>query len=132
MARWQLLAIASAIGWGVWGFASGSAASKGTAVGLLTGTVLVEVVLLLPFVGAVPRSFSWPLVGVAVSGLIAYGAFYAALTAGGSVSVVVTISALYPGVTVALAYLFRGERLSTAQLVGLVMAVISIILLTRD
>lgn len=131
MARWQLLAVASAIGWGVWGFTSGSAASKGGAMGLLAATVLVEVVLLLPFVGAVPRAFSWSLVGVAVSGLIAYGAFYAALTAGGPVSVVVTVSALYPAVTVALAYVFRGERLSTAQLCGLVLAVTSIVLLTR-
>lgn len=124
--------MASAIGWGVWGFASGSAASKGSAVGLLAGTVLVEAVLLLPFVGAVPRALSWSLVGVAASGLIAYGCFFAALTAGGSVSVVVTISALYPAVTVALAYLFSGERLNPAQLCGLVLAVISIVLLTRN
>ena len=45
---------------------------------------------------------------------------YAAKTS--NVSTVVTITALYPAVTIVLAYLFLGEEISTKQLIGMLMA----------
>jgi len=48
----------------------------------------------------------------------------------GKASIVIPLTALYPAVTVVLALLFLGEKLSTTQAVGIALAVIATILLS--
>lgn len=127
---WEVWAALSAIGWGLWGFASGIAARRGSPLGLITGVVLIEMCALVWFVGKVRPAFSWALVATALCGLAAYGAFYAALRAGGPTAVVVTVSALYPAITALLAWIFLRESMSLRQGAGLVLAVVAIWLLT--
>ncbi|HVX66935.1 MAG TPA: DMT family transporter [Bryobacteraceae bacterium] len=57
-------------------------------------------------------------------------AFYLALARGGKVSVVVPLTCLFPLVTVIAAYLVLKEKLTRAQLAGLVLAMIAIYLLS--
>jgi bacterial/archaeal transporter family protein len=109
---------------------SGIAARRGSAIGLLTGVVLIEMLALIWFIGEVRAAFSWALVLTALCGLAAYGAFYAALRAGGASGVVVTISALYPAITVILGWLFLGNAPSGRQILGLLLALAAIWLLT--
>ncbi len=126
---WALLA---AICWGIWGLFSGIAQKQGTPLGLLAGVLLFEALLMLPFVGQVKQSFSWALVGAAVFGTAAYGAYFMALKSGGPVGNVVAISALYPAVAVLLALVFLQEGITIQKGIGVMLAIIAIALLTAN
>lgn len=57
---------------------------------------------------------------------------FAALKQGGKASVVIPIINLYPLVTVAGVWLFLGERLSTTQVVGIVLALAAVVFLSQE
>jgi transporter family protein len=63
-----------------------------------------------------------------VAGLLG-GLFYLFAMARGKVSVIVTLTALYPIITIALAAVFLREPITFKQGCGMILAVISIILL---
>lgn len=59
------------------------------------------------------------------------GAAYLLAVRGGSVAIVVTLVCLYPAVTVFLARVFLGERLTGWQKAGIVLAAASVVLITK-
>lgn len=82
------------------------------------------------------RSLNLPLIALAALGglLNGLGALtsFAALKQGGKASVVIPIINLYPLVTVAGVWLFLGERLSTTQVVGIVLALVAAVFLSQE
>jgi len=67
-----------------------------------------------------------------ITGVLSVIFIYFALHQGGKLSVVVTVSALYPLITLVLAYLFLKEDISTKQLFGIALALVSLFLLTYN
>jgi transporter family protein len=57
--------------------------------------------------------------------------FLYAVTTGGRLSVVVTLTALYPLVTIALAWWFLADRPSASQAAGILLALVAMVLLAR-
>lgn len=93
--------------------------------------------------GAVPLSvpLEWGALTTSQVALIASGGFlnglgaytsFAAFERGGKASVVVPIINLYPLVTVVSARLFLKEALTVKQLVGLFVALVAVVLLSRE
>jgi transporter family protein len=89
------------------------------------------------FAFARPQSSLGPLVivcsmaGGALNGLGAWTSFRA-LESGGKASIVISLISLYPLLTVALAVLFLGERLTIKQTAGAVTAIGAAILLSLE
>jgi len=65
-----------------------------------------------------------------IAGVLGTIFLYFALSKGGKLSVVVTVSALYPLISIAMGYLVLKEMISLKQSLGIVMALLSIVLLT--
>ncbi len=69
--------------------------------------------------------------GGALNGLGAWTSFRA-LESGGKASIVISMISLYPLLTVGLAVIFLGERLTSKQLTGAVIAITAAILLSLE
>lgn len=69
--------------------------------------------------------------GGALNGLGAWTSFRA-LESGGKASIVISLISLYPLLTVLLAVLFLGERLTRVQLLGALLAIAAAILLSLE
>ena len=78
-----------------------------------------------------PSLVSLAALGGLLNGLGALTSF-AALEKGGKASVVIPIINLYPLVTIAGAWLFLGERLTTAQVAGIVCALGAVVFLSQE
>jgi drug/metabolite transporter (DMT)-like permease len=95
---------------------------------------------LLAAVVVVAQPLAWnvapPLVALAALGglLNGLGALtsFAALERGGKASVVIPIVSLYPLLTIAGAWMFLGERLTTRQVAGVVCALAAVFLLSQE
>jgi bacterial/archaeal transporter family protein len=82
----------------------------------------------------------WGLHGVVVLSAVAGGALngmgawtsFRALESGGKASIVISLISLYPLLTVGLAVMLLGERLTATQLTGALMAIASAILLSLE
>jgi transporter family protein len=72
----------------------------------------------------------FPAIVTGVLGTIGFLCFLYALTTG-SVSVVTTLTALYPAVTILLAVVFLRESITLRQVAGMGLAIVSVILLSR-
>lgn len=138
---WLVWSLATIALWGVWGLVS-KLASEG--VDAYTNQLLYTVGLL-PLVLIVWRSsrlaadargtakFRWGVFWAFLTGLLGGAgniAFFKAFIAGGKVSIVTPVTALFPVVTVLLAVTFLRERLGKAQMMGLVLAFVAIYLLS--
>jgi drug/metabolite transporter (DMT)-like permease len=77
-----------------------------------------------------PASATAMAISAGVVDMIANG-LYLAATWSGMLSVIVTLSSLYPASTVLLARLVLGERLNTVQSVGVVCAMIAVVLIVQ-
>jgi len=71
-----------------------------------------------------------PAMMTGVLGTVGFLCFLYALTAG-SVSVVATLTALYPAITILLAVIFLRESITLRQVAGMGLAIVSVILLSR-
>ena len=69
--------------------------------------------------------------GSGLAGVTGALCFLYAVTTGGTLSVVVTLTALYPIVTIALGSWFLGEPVSATQALGIVLALAAMVLLSR-
>ena len=135
--RWLAYSLFTIVCWGAWGGVS-KVASDG--VDANTNQVFFTVGLL-PLIifawrsqrapgGPKRRSgIAWAFL-TGILGGTGNMAFFHALGMGGKASVVVPATALYPLVTVVLAVVFLHERLGAAQKIGLVVALVSIYLLS--
>jgi transporter family protein len=124
------LAIVSAVGWGAWGYFSNLASRHHSALSLWVTSVLIEGIIVAPFLIKARPSFSWAILGVAGFGVAGYAFFFWALKIGRSTAPLVAITALYPAVTLLLAVLFSHERFSARQYVGVGLAIVAVLLLS--
>ncbi len=136
MPAWLLYSLLTVLLWGVWGFESKLLMQRTSPY---TGQVLFTFGLLIPaglvllsrnrFAGAARlRGFGFALLTGLLGGL-GNVAFYMALVHGKS-SVVVALGALSPLVTVLLAMLVLGERITNRQRCGLALALVAIYMLS--
>ncbi|MBT3322287.1 MAG: DMT family transporter [Anaerolineae bacterium] len=132
---WLLFTFAAMLLWGLWGFFSKLATSflsdTDAVIYHSIGSVLVVVIAAL-FLGFQPKGKPIGIFYAVLSGVFAASAtffFYSAITRGRSV-VVVSMTALYPLITLGLSTLFLHEVLTLKQLLGVGLALGAIILLS--
>jgi transporter family protein len=138
---WLLWSLATIALWGLWGLVS-KLASEG--VDAYTNQLLYTVGLL-PLAALVwwsarlardkrgTKAFRWGVFWAFLTGLLGGTgniAFFQAFVAGGKVSIVTPVTALFPVVTVALAVTFLRERMGKTQVAGLLLAFVAIYLLS--
>ena len=137
--KWALYALASLILWGLWGFLL-KQASQGISdwkpLYFYSGLANLAVVTILGALYAknlslVEGKYALLAFLAGVSGTIGFIALVKSLETGGKASIVIPLTSLYPAITVALAWAFLGEKLSPIKLVGILLALIAIILLSR-
>lgn len=130
MRIWYLYALLTVITWGLWGFCSKIAFNYAKprqallfqTVGVLAFAVLVLFLEKFHVEWNLP-GFSWAAIGGFFS-FVGFLTFFVALEQG-KASTVVTLSALYPVVTILLSIAFLHERLTARQGVGIVLALVA-------
>lgn len=134
MKIWYVYAVLTVVTWGLWGvfskLASNHAKPRQALLFQTAGVLAFAVVVLV-----IERfKIEWNLAGfswAALGGFLAFVGFltfFAALEQG-KASTVVTLSALYPLVTILVSIVFLHEKLSARQGIGIVLALIASVLL---
>ena len=133
--NWLSLTLVAMFLWGFWGFfsklATGFIRDVDAAVYQAVGTVTVAIIAAF-FVRFQPKGSPQGILYAVLSGVSAALAtffFFSAITRGRSV-VVVSMTALYPLVTLALSVLFLHEVVTLKQLLGVGLALGAIVLLS--
>lgn len=132
MPRWLLFALLTVLLWGGWGFASRKLGEALSA----EQTLVISTLAMLPVMGVLAARRS-PRAGcagrgmaVALAGGLFGGAgnltFYRLLNTGEKAATTVSLTALYPLVTVVLALLFLRERINLMQFAGISLALAAI------
>lgn len=135
MPRWLLWVAAAVASWGVWAIlakAIGDGLTAAQSQVLSTAGMLPVVLALAASKGLAvqpggQRGIAYALAGGIVSGL-GNVPYYDLLTRGVTAAAAVSLTALYPVVTIALAALILGERVNRVQAAGLVLALAAIYL----
>jgi drug/metabolite transporter (DMT)-like permease len=136
---WLLYAVTAAVCWGIWGVLSKGPSRElsGWMTQVLFTFALIPSVVVACLSKNVRTGTNKPL-GLFwgfVSGLIAAAGnifFYRALEAGAETAIAVPLTNVYPLVTIAIAWVWFGERLNRVQALGLVFAVGAILLLSGE
>ena len=136
MKIWYLYAVLTVITWGLWGVCSKIAANYAKprqallfqTVGIIAFALLVLALEKFKIEWSAP-GFSWAALGGFLA-FVGFLTFFAALDQG-KASTVVTLSALYPLVTILLSIEFLHEKLTIRQGVGIVVALIASMLLAE-
>jgi transporter family protein len=128
---WSLLALFT---WGFWGFFPKLAIRHMSSQSIIIYEVVAALAVALGcliFVGFRPETHPRGILYAALTGVagILGGLFYLFAMARGKVSVIVTLTALYPIITIVLAAVFLKEPVTLKQGCGMVLAVLSIVLL---
>ncbi len=134
MRTWYLYALMTVLMWGVWGvfskFASANSKPRQVlifqSIGVLAFALVVLTMEKFKIEWSVP-GFSWSFAAGFFT-FIGFLTFFAALEKG-KASTVVTLSALYPVVTILLSITFLHEKISLRESVGIVFALIASVLL---
>jgi transporter family protein len=122
--------------WGVWGFTAKIAAQK-IGMQVLVWSLAAQAVIALAYLALTKQL--WPLqttssavwgLAVGASAALSSILFYL-LMQRHPASLIVSLTALYPAVTVLLSVFFLREALSPTQIAGIVLALIAGVLLTR-
>lgn len=137
MKEWLPYSIIALLAWGVWAFLPKLALGfldPGTAFvfealgGALTG--LLFTLIFRPRLAGVPIMGIIPAFVTGVLGYLGLMLFMYAVRAGGKISIIAPLTALYPIVTIALALIFLEEKMNLVQCAGIVLALISIFLIS--
>ena len=136
MKTWYLYSVLTVVTWGLWGLlsklASNYAKPKQALIfqtaGVLAFGLLVLMIEKFKIEWSVP-GFSWAALGGFLA-FVGFLTFFAALEQG-KASTVVTLSALYPLVTIVLSITLLHEKLTARQGVGIVLALIASALLAE-
>lgn len=132
---WFPLTLGSLFAFGVWGIASNLALRSLSWASVLGCTAFVYLIatVILASSGKVGihlgRDLGWAIVAGAC-GAIALICFFGAISAGGDVSTVAAISAVYPAVTFIIAVLFLGESFTVTRVAGVALVVSGVVLLS--
>lgn len=133
--NWLLFSFGTLILWGGWSFLPKMALRTLTPDGVLfyeaIGNIIVTVPVLFFLKGKLERNKKGMIItgcasALNIIGILAY--FYALQM--GPVAIIVTITAMYPVITLALARVFLGERMNRLQLLAVALALAAIALLT--
>jgi len=137
MQNWILLALITLFLWGIWGFFSKLTMEHLKPMHAIPYEVVGEILIGLVVLLLIKRSFSIPLTGSS-TGILAGAAwllgaltFFAALRKG-KPSIIVPLTALYPGIGIILGFLVLKERLSAIQCIGIFLALIASYLLAHE
>lgn len=136
MKTWHFYALLTVLMWGVWGvfskFASANAKPRQVLIfqslGVIAFTLLVLGLERFHVEWSV-RGFSWSFAAGFFT-FIGFLTFFAALEQG-KASTVVTLSALYPVVTIVLSIIFLREKISVREGIGIIFALIASVLLAE-
>ncbi len=134
MREWVIPSLGVFVAWGFWGFLPKLTVRylppRDAVIYEILGGVLLAVILMVIYG---PRlQTDWRGVALsAITGLVGFvGALlYLRAVVNGPVSLVTTISALYPVLVIAMAYFFLGETINLRQGIGVVMAMTAIYLI---
>jgi len=133
--NWFLFALLTVVMWGIWGVFSklASAHSKPRQVLLFQSVGVLAFALVVLLVENFKIEWSLPGFGWSFAAgfftFIGFLTFFAALEQG-KASTVVTLSALYPVVTILLSIVFLHEKISLKESAGIVFALMACVLLT--
>ena len=135
MREWAFPIFAAVLCWGIWAFLpklSGQLIdSKSALVYQGLGILFIVLVVFLRLGDQIETHPKSVILDIAAGILNGLGIlFYIKAASKGSISVVSTLSALYPLVTITLAVVFLQEELTFKQIVGIGFALFSIILVT--
>jgi bacterial/archaeal transporter family protein len=127
---WYVYCVLTVVTWGFWGVFSKLASNYSKpkqallfqTLGVLAFAVVVLIIEKFHFEWSLP-GFSWAALG-GFFAFVGFLTFFAALEQG-KASTVVTLSALYPLVTILLSMAFLHERLTTRQGIGIAFALIA-------
>jgi len=133
---WYLYTLLTLSQWGLWGICSKLASTYSKpkqallfqSVGVVAFALLVLLIEKFRIEWSLP-GFSWAAAG-GFFAFVGFLTFFAALE-GGKASTVITLSALYPLVTILLSIAFLHEKLSARQAVGIGFALIASVLLAE-
>ena len=134
MKDWYFYALTTVVVWGIWGVFSKLASNYSKpkqallfqTVGVLAFAAVVLFMERFRFEWSLP-GFSWAALG-GFFAFVGFLTFFAALDQG-KASTVVTLSALYPLVTILLSIAFLHEKLTARQGIGILFALIASVLL---
>jgi len=138
VSSWVVFAVIALVFWGITGvtqkLSTNCISSELSFLWFAMAIIAISAIL------AVSVPVQWhpsPLIlGLAVLGgmLNGLGALtsFAALESGGKASVVISLVALFPLLTVAFAVIFLHERMTTVQAIGIVLAIVAAILLSLE
>ncbi len=127
----------SILAWGVWAFLPKFALNwvdpKSAFIYQVLGGILTGVAVFLvlrPELGLDIRG----IVPSVLTGIVGYLGllFFMLAVRSGKVSIIAPLTALYPVVTLALAFIFFREKLNFVQMTGMVLAVLSVILISYE
>jgi transporter family protein len=136
MSSWLPVAILALFSFGCWGFFSKLALlyiDAKSALVLQTGGVLIIGVLILGMMDFKPATADIKGLGFGLLTGIAYGIgclFYLIAADRGKLVTVVTLTALYPLITIVLSYFFLQETINLKQTCGILLALVAIILMS--
>lgn len=131
----MLLAAATAVGFGIFIYLLGLAGQGGSEFSALIGARLGSLallstgLLLLRRSPRLPRAALPAVFAVGLLDTVANGLFVAA-SARGLLSIVAVLGSIYPVVTVVLAHLVHGERITRVQLAGVTVALVGVALVS--
>ncbi|MEW5978422.1 MAG: EamA family transporter [Acidobacteriota bacterium] len=135
---WMVMVFVTLVFWGITGvtqkLATNHISARTSSIWFGIAFVPVSVAILASV--SLSWSYSLPLVLLAVGGGVLNGMgtlpVFMALERGGKASIVIPLVALYPLLTVLLAYVFLGERLTGRQWLGVSLAIGAGLLLSKE
>lgn len=135
MASWLLPSICALVIWGVWGFFPKLAAQNmtPTSVSIYQAIGSLAVTLVLLFSMKFKLDFNGKGISFAILSGVAGtlgSVFYNIAAKNGKISVVVVVTAMYPIVTILLSVILLNEKVQFKEIAGMVMAVISILIIS--
>lgn len=131
--EWFLFALLALIMWGLWGFFPKLSikyiSPKSALVYEVLGSIIIGVIVFF-LVGFKPEVHAKGIIFAILTGIAATlgTLFFLYAVSKGKASITVTITALYPLITIALAYFILHESISIKQGIGMLLALIAIIL----
>ncbi len=138
MQQWFVYALIALFLWGFYGFFPKlSVLHMGPKSAILFQTLGAIIIALVVFVFALKLKAETNAKGMLFSILTGIAGtagtlfFLAALSAGGKTPVVVTMTALYPLVTMVLSFVLLHETISVMQAIGMMIALVAIVIMTR-
>jgi transporter family protein len=136
MAPWLINSLVALVCFGLWGFLPKIAvryvSPRSALVYEALGVVTVGCIVLLTVGKGISTDMKGivPAVLTGIFGAVGFLCFLYAVNVG-SVSVVATLTALYPAITMLLAVIFLKEGVTLTQIAGIGLAILSVILLSR-